>query len=96
MAGGQKDIMKEMVGQLEQMLNIKVMKTKIMQTQRAYDDTLENKIIPMYYEKNEKGYSDNWLRIMKNTIESNAGRFSTARMIKRLHRQIIYATLQFA
>ena len=45
-------------------------------------DTLENKIIPMYYEKNEKGYSDNWLRIMKNTIESNAGRFSTARMIK--------------
>lgn len=44
-------------------------------------DTLENKIIPMYYEKNEKGYSDTWVRIMKNTIESNAGRFSTARML---------------
>ena len=49
---------------------------------RSIYDTLENKIIPMYYDKNEKGYSDTWLRIMKNTIESNAGRFSTARMLK--------------
>ena len=48
---------------------------------RGMYDTLENKIIPMYYEKNEKGYSDTWVRIMKNTIESNAGRFSTARML---------------
>ena len=29
-------------------------------------DTLENKIMPTYYDKNEKGYSDNWLKIMKN------------------------------
>ena len=49
---------------------------------RSMYDTLENKIIPMYYDKNEKGYSDTWLRIMKNTIESNAGRFSTARMLE--------------
>ena len=48
---------------------------------RSMYDTLENKIIPMYYDKNEKGYSDTWLRIMKNTIESNAGRFSTSRML---------------
>ena len=48
---------------------------------RSMYDTLENKIIPMYYEKNEKGYSDTWIRIMKNTIESNAGRFSTSRML---------------
>ena len=48
---------------------------------RSMYDTLENKIIPMYYEKNEKGYSDTWVRIMKNTIESNAGRFSTSRML---------------
>ena len=31
-------------------------------------DTLENKIIPMYYQKNEKGYSDEWLKMMKNNI----------------------------
>ena len=48
---------------------------------RSMYDTLENKIIPMYYDKNEKGYSDTWLRIVKNTIESNAGRFSTSRML---------------
>ena len=44
--------------------------------------TLENKIIPLYYAKNEKGYSDKWLDIMKNCIVSNAGRFSTARMLQ--------------
>ncbi len=44
--------------------------------------TLENKIIPMYYMKNEKGYSDMWLEMMKNCIVSNAGRFSTARMLQ--------------
>ena len=51
-------------------------------------DTLENKIIPMYYDKNEKGYSNDWIRIMKNTIESNSGRFSTSRMLEDYTRQI--------
>ena len=51
-------------------------------------DTLENKIIPMYYDKNEKGYSNDWVRIMKNTIESNSGRFSTSRMLEDYTRQI--------
>lgn len=51
-------------------------------------DTLENKIIPMYYDKNEKGYSDDWVRIMKNTIESNSGRFSTSRMLEDYTKQI--------
>ena len=49
---------------------------------RSIYDTLENKIIPMYYEKDESGLSDTWIRIMKNTIESNSGRFSTARMLE--------------
>ena len=44
-------------------------------------DTLQNKIIPIYYEKNEKGYSDKWLEIMKNNISSNAGRYSMSRML---------------
>ena len=51
-------------------------------------DTLENKIIPMYYDKNEKGYSNDWVRIMKNTIESNSGRFSTSRMLEDYTKQI--------
>ena len=51
-------------------------------------DTLENKIIPMYYEKNEKGFSDTWVRMMKNSIESNAGRFSTSRMLENYTKNI--------
>lgn len=45
-------------------------------------DILENKIIPTYYNINEKGYSEEWLKIMKNTIATNAGNYSTARMLK--------------
>lgn len=45
-------------------------------------DTLENKIVPMYYKKNDKGYSEEWVKTMKNSIISNAGRFSTSRMLE--------------
>jgi len=45
-------------------------------------DTLENKIIPMYYNKNDKGYSEEWIQIMKNNIVSNIGEYSTARMLQ--------------
>ena len=42
---------------------------------------LENKIIPAYYSKNEKGISDKWVEIMKNSIASTGGKYSTARMV---------------
>ena len=45
-------------------------------------DTLENKIIPMYYEKDENGISARWMQTMKESIISNGGRYSTARMLK--------------
>lgn len=45
-------------------------------------DTLENKIIPMYYNKNDKGISEDWLNVMKNCITSNSGKYSTARMLE--------------
>ena len=44
-------------------------------------DTLENKIIPMYYEKDENGISERWMQTMKESIISNGGRYSTARML---------------
>ena len=44
-------------------------------------NTLENKIIPTYYAKNEEGISDKWIEIMKNSIMSNAPKFSTSRML---------------
>ncbi len=44
-------------------------------------DTLENKIIPMYYDKNEEGISEKWLQYMKESIISTGGKFSTSRML---------------
>ena len=43
--------------------------------------TLENKIIPTYYERNENNIPENWIKIMKNSIISTGGRFSTSRML---------------
>ena len=44
-------------------------------------DTLENKIIPMYYEKDKDGISKDWVQHMKNSIISTGGKFSTSRML---------------
>ena len=43
--------------------------------------TLENKIIPTYYDKDRNGISKNWIEIMKNSIISTGGKYSTARML---------------
>lgn len=43
--------------------------------------TLENKIIPMYFDKDEKGVSHKWVSFMKNSIMSTGGRYSTSRML---------------
>ena len=43
--------------------------------------TLENRIIPTYYSKDRNGVSKEWMALMKNSIASNAGKFSTARML---------------
>ena len=44
-------------------------------------DILEHKVIPTYYDKNEKGISTKWVELMKNSIMSTGGRFSTSRML---------------
>ena len=43
--------------------------------------TLEEKIIPTYYEKDKNGMSKRWLELMKNSIVSTGGKYSTARML---------------
>lgn len=43
--------------------------------------TLENKIIPTYYDRNKDGIPEKWIKIMKNSIISTGGRFSTSRML---------------
>ena len=44
-------------------------------------NTLENKIIPMYYDKDKNGISTKWVKTMKEAIISSGGKFSTSRML---------------
>ena len=44
-------------------------------------DTLEEKIIPTYYNKDKNGLSRRWLELMKNSIISTGGKYSTSRMV---------------
>ena len=43
--------------------------------------TLETKIIPLFYDRDSKGISEGWLRMMKNSIISTGGKYSTSRML---------------
>ena len=43
--------------------------------------TLEKKIIPTYYNKNDEGISSKWVELMKESISTTGGKFSTSRML---------------
>ena len=43
--------------------------------------TLENKIIPAYYNQDKNGISKTWMQYMKNSIMSTGGKYSTSRML---------------
>ena len=43
--------------------------------------TLEEKIIPTYYDRDRNGISKRWIEIMKNSIITTGGKYSTARML---------------
>ena len=42
---------------------------------------LESEIIPMYYAKNAKGYSPDWIQTIKNSVTQITPRFTTKRMM---------------
>ncbi len=42
---------------------------------------LENEIIPMYYAKNAKGYSTQWIQTIKNSVTKITPRFTMKRML---------------
>ena len=42
---------------------------------------MESKIIPTYYEKDNNGLSIKWIKIMKNSIITTGGKYSTSRML---------------
>ncbi len=43
--------------------------------------TLEEKIIPIYYERNKNNLPEKWIEIMKNSIITTGGKYSTSRML---------------
>jgi starch phosphorylase len=43
---------------------------------------LEKEIVPLYYNKDESGVSQGWVRVMKESIKSTAPHFSSRRMVK--------------
>ncbi len=43
---------------------------------------LEGEILPLYYKVSEDGVPHGWVKVMKESIKSNAARFSARRMVK--------------
>ena len=43
--------------------------------------TLEEKIIPTFYDKDKNGMPTKWIELMKNSIISTGGKYSTSRML---------------
>ena len=43
--------------------------------------TLEEKIIPTFYERDKNGMPTKWIQLMKNSIITTGGKYSTSRMI---------------
>jgi starch phosphorylase len=48
----------------------------------AIYEILEKEIIPLYYRVSEDGIPHGWVGVMKESIRSNAPRFSARRMVK--------------
>lgn len=43
---------------------------------------LEDEIIPLYYKMSDSGVPNDWVKVMRATMQSNAARFSARRMVK--------------
>jgi starch phosphorylase len=48
----------------------------------AIYEILEKEIIPLYYDVSDDGIPHGWVKVMKESIKSNAPRFSARRMVK--------------
>lgn len=44
-------------------------------------NAIEKEIIPIYYNRGKNGLSEEWISMMKESIMSNSGQYSTARML---------------
>ena len=57
---------------------------------------LEDEIIPLYYNMSESSIPHEWVRLMKESIKSNAAEFSARRMVKQYIEKFYSGSLQEA
>ena len=81
MDGGQKDIHKQTGWTIGTNAEYESYEAQDMADSQSMYRTLEEKIIPIYYEKDKNKLSKKWLELMKNSIITTGGRYSTARML---------------
>ena len=51
---------------------------------------LENDIVPLYYAKNEKGYSEGWINVIKNSIATIAPHYTMKRQLDDYYDKFYY------
>ncbi len=57
-------------------------------------DTLENSIIPMYYERDQNDVPPEWVARIKESLKTNIPQFSTRRMVKEYVERLYLKALQ--
>ncbi|MDM7912514.1 MAG: alpha-glucan family phosphorylase, partial [Methanotrichaceae archaeon] len=57
---------------------------------------LEKDIVPLYYDKDEAGISQGWVRVMKESIKRTAPHFSSRRMVKEYALKFYQKALKYA
>ena len=57
-------------------------------------DTLEHKIVPTFYERDESGIPRQWVAMMREAIKNVAPQFSTARMLQEYANQLFVPLLE--
>jgi starch phosphorylase len=55
--------------------------------------TLENEIIPLYYDRDPKEIPHEWITRMKNSLQTNIPQFSTRRMVKEYVKRLYVQAL---
>ncbi len=45
-------------------------------------DTLENKVVPLYYDRGNQGFSDEWVQMSKASMKSTIPNFNAQRMVR--------------
>ncbi len=56
---------------------------------------LEEEVVPLYYKVSEDGVPMGWVNVMKNSIKSNAAKFSARRMVKEYIKKFYAEGLAF-